>query len=527
MAYGSGKRLGETIDPRLMMADFSGFERAGQIMGQGFANAGKQIGDTIKENTQKQNDISAGIKMATAIKQAVPELSPIADEVLGQLSNPDLSTNQKIQSLAGIKEAMQISLLGKQETRADAALAIQKAELAAKIAGAGNNPPQGTFMTREEFSSLTNSGIPVKGIPTQDGRIYVTDISGNQPGILGSNVAMVNGQPTRVPTPQINLPAWGAGANIQNALPQGQGGKFPDNVPTTGLPIGEANVFTPGVSVDGTPGVLPPKEESKTLDNIDPNNITPEQVSLFGAIKKGELIPRLDPKGNVTAYAIPGTPEEQTQKLNEIKIQQEQTALEVEKRKTESEQEKKLRLQDYSTGMADNVLLNINKALNSVREMPQTKGSAGGIIRTGMGFVPNSTVDQVNQAIGTTENIIAADKIQQMRNASPTGGSLGNTSDRDIQLLKESIVSLKSTQDPSKLEEALYIVQMKYLDAIHGNEEERKKKLKSGEIDKESYDFVEGLYPPIKINAKGEVVPREEKKKIDILQKFELDPRLK
>jgi len=127
MAYGSGKRLGETIDPRLMMADFSGFERAGQIMGQGFANTGKQIGDTIKQRNENEKEIASKIKMAEAIKKAVPPLEGMADQVIRDLTNPDLSTSDKLRASAGINEAMQISLLGNQEQRAQEEFNMRKA----------------------------------------------------------------------------------------------------------------------------------------------------------------------------------------------------------------------------------------------------------------------------------------------------------------------------------------------------------------------------------------------------------------
>jgi len=110
-----------------MMADFSGFERAGQIMGQGFANTGKQIGDTIKQRNENEKEIASKIKMAEAIKKAVPPLEGMADQVIRDLTNPDLSTSDKLRASAGINEAMQISLLGNQEQRAQEEFNMRKA----------------------------------------------------------------------------------------------------------------------------------------------------------------------------------------------------------------------------------------------------------------------------------------------------------------------------------------------------------------------------------------------------------------
>ena len=57
MPYGQGRRLGESIDPRLMQADFSGYAKAGMIQGQALAGLGQQIGDVIKQRSdQKKRD---------------------------------------------------------------------------------------------------------------------------------------------------------------------------------------------------------------------------------------------------------------------------------------------------------------------------------------------------------------------------------------------------------------------------------------------------------------------------------------
>jgi len=475
MPYGSGKRLGETIDPRLMMADFSGFERAGQIMGQGFANTGKQIGDTIKQRNENEKEIAGGIKMAAAMKKAVPELSEMADEVINNLSNADLSTREKLIALSGVKEAMQMSLLGNQERRADVALKIQQDELAAEIAADRNKSPQGTFMTREEFSSLANSGIPVKGVPTQDGRIYVTDISGNQPGILGSNVAMVDGKPTRVPIPQINLPSWGAGANIQNALPQGQGGMFPDNVPTTGLPIGEADVFTPGVSVDGTPGVLPPKEQP---------------VIPAGEVPKGDVFSVEG--GQVGVTRLPGSTAEleYRTKAAELKAKEEKTKSEQitsEQAKTASEKQK--------LSKSNFLIDKANEAENIIKN-DISKYGAGTIFDIGKSKLPGTPeYSLVNQILPALKDSIALSALQKLKETSPTGSSgLGSLTEKEGARLENMYGVLDVGGDKEILLKDLQRLKEEAFDMVHGSRAERQKALKAGNITKEANDQVEQMY---------------------------------
>jgi hypothetical protein len=549
-----------------MQADYSGFTNAAAVAGNTFANIGQQIGGAIKQYGEDEKTIKKSAQMAKSIRDAIPELAGMADNALAELSNSDLSQRDRLAIAESIQDSLKIGVMGLENNRSNALLEIQQAELAAKIAAAGNKAPQGTVMTREEFSNIYNSGVPIQGVPMPDGRVFATDISGNQPGILGSGIAMVNGQPTKIPTTAVNLPAWGASRNIQNALPEGQGGAFPDNVVPTGLPIDQPAGFIPGVSADGNAGVLPPRSGSSPqspyaqqvindvnngfaygntganvtpparqdaptvapnqINGFNPNNITAEQAKLLQAVGEDKLIPSFDSKGQITAYAIPGTPAEQQQKLNSLAIKKAELDAEGEKRKNEGEDEKKLRLEDYKNSQANAILYNINNALTDISKVPQGEGFAGGAWRAALGkYVPNSSVAQLDQSLATINNVIASDSLYKMRIASPTGGALGNTSNADIELLKNSIVALNSVKDPKKLQEGLYVVQMRFLDTIHGTESERKAKLKSGNIDQESFDYVESLYPPIKINDRGQAVPRKTKE-IDIFNEIEINPEI-
>ena len=54
MAYGNAQRLGQTIDPSLMRADYSGYANAGAILGNTLANVGEKIGDALKMRAESQ-----------------------------------------------------------------------------------------------------------------------------------------------------------------------------------------------------------------------------------------------------------------------------------------------------------------------------------------------------------------------------------------------------------------------------------------------------------------------------------------
>ena len=55
-----------------------------------------------------------------------------------------------------------------------------------------------------------------------------------------------------------------------------------------------------------------------------------------------------------------------------------------------------------------------------------------------------------------------------MRDASPTGGALGQVSERELALLQNSVAALEQSQSKEQFVRNLNIVREKYLDTIHG-----------------------------------------------------------
>jgi hypothetical protein len=137
MAYGAGKRLGETIDPRLMMADFSGVERAGQAIGQGLANTGAQIGSAIKQYGDNEKEIKKAIQISSAIEKGIPGLAPMAQEALGKLNDPNLSQRDRLAVAESIKDSLNIGMTGLQEQRAQEEFNMRKAAAGAAAGARG------------------------------------------------------------------------------------------------------------------------------------------------------------------------------------------------------------------------------------------------------------------------------------------------------------------------------------------------------------------------------------------------------
>ena len=477
MAYGAGKRLGETIDPRLMMADFSGVERAGQAIGQGLANAGAQIGETIKKRNENEKEIAGGIKMATAMKKAVPALGEMADEVIANLSNPDLSTNKKLLALSGVKEAMQMSLLGNQENRAEAALKIQQDQLAleaAKIQESMQGKAR-NIMTADQLQQQIQSGAKVKYIPLGNGMYEVESATANELPMFGNVTVGPDGKIQQVPSGGGNIRIPGAGASIQNALPQGQGGMFPDNVVPTGLPIVGDTGFTPGVSVDGTPGVLPPKEQP-----VIPIGDVPE--SDVYTIKDGE----------VGVTRLPGSTAELEYKTKEaeLKAKEEKTKSE----KAISEQAKTA--SEKQTLSKSNFLIDKANEAENIIKNDISKYGAGTIFDIGKSKIPGTPeYSLVNQILPALKDSIALSALQKLKETSPTGSSgLGSLTEKEGTRLENMYGVLDVGGDKEILLKDLQRLKEEAFDMVHGSRAERQKALKAGDITKEANDLVEQMY---------------------------------
>jgi len=132
MPYGNQGRLGDRIDPRLMMADYSGFANAGMIKGQALSGLGQTAGDAIKLRGDQNKFISKSEKLAKDIAELIPELEPQATAALQAMNNPDASHRDRLAMAESIKETLQIGMMGIQNQREKEMMALQKAAMAAR-----------------------------------------------------------------------------------------------------------------------------------------------------------------------------------------------------------------------------------------------------------------------------------------------------------------------------------------------------------------------------------------------------------
>lgn len=140
----------------------------------------------------------------------------------------------------------------------------------------------------------------------------------------------------------------------------------------------------------------------------------------IGTIPAGMMVTR-DAAGNVTGMqAIPGSPAER-EAIAAAEATQAGT--------------------NQASRYGNVVVEDIDRALSVLEKDPTW---STGILGQGMGLLKGSNSDRLNNLLDTVRANSAFDRLQAMRDASPTGGALGAVSERELGLLQSAIGSLET-----------------------------------------------------------------------------------
>lgn len=105
----------------------------------------------------------------------------------------------------------------------------------------------------------------------------------------------------------------------------------------------------------------------------------------------------------------------------------------------------------------------LDAAIKQTEEYPGMVSGAFGNMLKG---VPGSQAHDVSKRIEVVKANIAFDRLQEMRRSNPTGGALGNVSDKDMSLLQNSLASLDQSQTPDQFVSAMKEVKKHYANVI-------------------------------------------------------------
>ncbi len=118
-------------------------------------------------------------------------------------------------------------------------------------------------------------------------------------------------------------------------------------------------------------------------------------------------------------------------------------------RKEQAVTEQQKAAAEMAFGRAGIVLDKAKQAYNMVNS--RTTGSLG----TALLAIPGSDATDMAGLIETIKSNLATSELQKIRDASKTGGALGNVSNKDITLLESAVASLSQKQSPEMLRKNL------------------------------------------------------------------------
>lgn len=124
------------------------------------------------------------------------------------------------------------------------------------------------------------------------------------------------------------------------------------------------------------------------------------------------------------------------------------------KREAEAPQREQNRRQVETT--IDSVMGEVDRALEN------TAWSTSGFIGSRLASVEGTPAYNLRATLDTIKANLGFDKLQAMREASPTGGALGAVSERELTLLTSAIASLDQAQSDDQLRSALQKIKRHY-----------------------------------------------------------------
>lgn len=168
------------------------------------------------------------------------------------------------------------------------------------------------------------------------------------------------------------------------------------------------------------------------------DDLIPSGTGAGGA--KPKLAPGYAMGANGVAAPIPGTPSAEKQRLSSL-------------------------ARDETVRGQKNVLQTIDRALPLVRDVGGSdlfNWPTAGMLHGVAGMIPGTDAYNLQRSLDTVKANVGFDRLQAMRNSSPTGGALGQVSDTENKLLQSTIASFDTGQDAKTLRQNLKRVAEEY-----------------------------------------------------------------
>lgn len=107
----------------------------------------------------------------------------------------------------------------------------------------------------------------------------------------------------------------------------------------------------------------------------------------------------------------------------------------------------------------------IGEIRSMVSDSPYTTTGVGGRF---MSAIPGTTAHDLDRRIDSLKAMIGFNALNEMRANSPTGGALGNVTERELSLLQSTIASLELSQSKDQFLDNLALVERQFQEVVHG-----------------------------------------------------------
>jgi len=236
------------------------------------------------------------------------------------------------------------------------------------------------------------------------------------------------------------------GINAQQAISMMQSDKAADLAFQRQLSLaGAKNKDTALMRRAVAAGLKPGTDEYKKFMLTGGETYAPGAPVEFGTLDKGTMMVQgRDEQGNITYKVVP--------------IPGSQAAADVEQAAAA-----KVAAREGGIKTAGVVLTNIDEAQRIIAnsKLP-TSGFAGSMLKE----IPGTAATDVSALVNTIRANIGFDKLQAMRDASPTGGALGQVSNQEIDFLQSTLNNLNQEQSQDQFNKQLQILENQYLQTI-------------------------------------------------------------
>ncbi len=100
--------------------------------------------------------------------------------------------------------------------------------------------------------------------------------------------------------------------------------------------------------------------------------------------------------------------------------------------------------------------------IGDAKELGQDMGVVGALVYDAFKTLPLTASRELANKISTIQANLAFDRLQKMRNESPTGGALGQVSNMELGLLKDSVSALDPAAGVEAFNKQIKIVEQHY-----------------------------------------------------------------